>query len=230
MSVTGVTGRFMLERCQCAPLSNEMYMPHSVPAYSKPGAHRDLRARRAPAHPPRCRSCRRSASSMSCRSRRSDRCTARNRPADNDKTHSTRCPARCGLGSMFCTRPPGGMSFGVTFVHVLPVVARHIEHAIVRSGPDQPLLHRRFADRVERAVDLFTGRIARDRLAARLLRSPFGGCAVRSGTDLFPRHAAVARAVHVLRSVVHRLRRRAAKPPSARRAGTGRSASSPPFP
>ena len=27
---------------------------------------------------------------------------------------------RCGLGSMFCTRPPGGRSFGVTLVQVLP--------------------------------------------------------------------------------------------------------------
>ena len=36
ISVTGVFGRLSWNGCQTPPLSNEMYMPNSVPAYSRP--------------------------------------------------------------------------------------------------------------------------------------------------------------------------------------------------
>ena len=51
----------------------------------------------------------------------------------------------------------------------LAVVARDVERPVVRAGPDHALLERRFRDRVERAVELFAGDVARDRLAARAL-------------------------------------------------------------
>ena len=51
----------------------------------------------------------------------------------------------------------------------LPVVARDVERPVVRAGPDDALLERRLRDRVERAVELLTGHVARDRLAARAL-------------------------------------------------------------
>src|SRR5207249_3323790 len=36
MSVTGTFGRFSWKLCQCAPLSGDMNIPNSVPAYSSP--------------------------------------------------------------------------------------------------------------------------------------------------------------------------------------------------
>src|SRR6185295_6920499 len=72
---------------------------------------------------------------------------------------------------------------------ILSVVARHVHQPVVRSGPEQALLHRRFADCVKRAVYLLAGRVARDRGSARLLRLARRiGCQI--GTDLLPGHTA----------------------------------------
>src|SRR5215510_12056132 len=82
----------------------------------------------------------------------------------------------------------------------LPVVAGDVERAVVRAGPDDSLFERRFSDRVERAVELFAGDVAGDRLAANALTA--GGMRGEIGRDLFPGHAFVACAMHVLRSVI----------------------------
>src|SRR4029077_13470567 len=84
----------------------------------------------------------------------------------------------------------------------LAVVARDVERTVVRAGPDDTRLRARFADRVQRAVYLFTRGVARDRSpAAQLLRALRIPREVRR--DLLPRAAAILRAMDVLRSVVH---------------------------
>ncbi len=84
------------------------------------------------------------------------------------------------------------------------VVARDVERTVVRARPDHARLVRRFRDRVQRAVKLLARHVARDRLAARALAARRVACQIR--TDRLPRHAQVARAVHVLRAVVQHLR------------------------
>ena len=79
-----------------------------------------------------------------------------------------------------------------------------MDQTVVGAGPDHTLLQGRFADRIERAVDLFAGSVARDRFAARALRALGAGGEI--GADLFPGDAAIARAVHELRTVVDRAR------------------------
>ena len=67
---------------------------------------------------------------------------------------------------MNCTRPPGGRSFGVTFVHVFPL------SRVTWNGPSlapvqiTPFSSGDSRDRVQRAVELFAGHVARDRLTA----------------------------------------------------------------
>src|SRR5678815_4030036 len=87
----------------------------------------------------------------------------------------------------------------------LPVVARDVERAVVRAGPDHAGLERRLLDRVDHAVVLFARDVDRDRLtgwAVLVLR------VVRRQVrrELLPRYPLVPRAVHVLRPVVDRTR------------------------
>ena len=98
-----------------------------------------------------------------------DRCTADSRRADSDRPRST--PSLCGAAtaSMYCTRPPGRQVLRRDVRPRLAVVARHVERAVVRAGPDDARLRRRLGDRVQRAVELLARHVARDRLAARAL-------------------------------------------------------------
>ena len=81
---------------------------------------------------------------------------------------------------MFCTRPPGGRSFGVTFFHVLP------PSRVTCTGPSfaptqsTPRSSRRFGHRVDRRVHLLARHVARDRVARHDLVL-FGSFQVRSG-------------------------------------------------
>src|SRR3989442_12590900 len=82
----------------------------------------------------------------------------------------------------------------------LPVIASDLERAVVRAGPDHALFERRLRDRVQRAVEFFAGDVASDRLAADALTTRRMRSEV--GRDLLPRHAFVAGAMNVLRSVI----------------------------
>ena len=220
MSVTGVTGRFNWNDCQCAPLSNEMYIPNSVPAYSSParsGSSRTTRVGSSAAMPflPSVSRVQRLAEVVGA-------IDVRREIAEQvaiDRRVGRSGAVRAGLDVLHAAarRKACGR-------HVRPrlaVVARHVDRAVVRPGPDHALLHGRLANRVQRAVDLLAGGVARDRLAARALRA--FGMRGEIGTDLLPGHAAVARAVHDTASRSRRRADRAATPPSATRAGSDRS-------
>src|SRR4030095_4943134 len=93
--------------------------------------------------------------------------------------------------------PPGATGRKIFRRDVRPrlsVVAGDEERPIIRARPDHTGLELRFADRVERAVDLLTGHIARDRLSA----SALAACRVRGEVwaDSLPRDAAVLRPMH----------------------------------
>ncbi len=59
--------------------------------------------------------------------------------------------------------------FGSDVGPCLAIVARDIERAIITAGPDYALFQRGFRNRIKRAVELFAGNVARNRLAARTL-------------------------------------------------------------
>ena len=89
-------------------------------------------------------------------------------------------PARCGLGSIFCTRPPAASPFGVTFVHVLP------SSRVMYTNPSlEPVQMTPFCtgdSRIAYSV-LYTS----SPVASRVMGMPLGSCgsplgnAVRSG-------------------------------------------------
>ena len=86
----------------------------------------------------------------------------------------------------------------------LAVVARDVKRPVVRARPDDTDLERRLGDRVQRAVNLFTGHITRDRLAAPALTAR--GLRRQIRRDLFPRYTLVARAMQILGPVIKDIR------------------------
>ena len=78
----------------------------------------------------------------------------------------------------------------------LAVIARDVKRTIVGSHPNHSLFEWRLRDRVERAVELFAGNVACDRLAAGALTAT--GMRRKIGRNLFPRYTFVTRAMKIL--------------------------------
>ena len=90
---------------------------------------------------------------------------------------------------------------------VLPVLAAvtcDVERPVVGAGPDHSRFVRRFRDRIERAVELLAGDVARDGLAADPLRALGFRGEVRR--EALPGHPLVPRPVEVLGPVVQHVR------------------------
>ena len=118
----------------------------------------------------------------------------------------TRCSRRSADGSIVLTVAHSGNP-GIAAGHVLPVlsvIGRHVDEAVVASGPNQAFLHRRFRDRKHRAVGLHASVVAGDRPTRPLLFRFVVSGQIR--TDRFPGLATVARAEDDLRAMVNRLR------------------------
>src|SRR5262245_54904034 len=79
---------------------------------------------------------------------------------------------------------------------MLSVVSRDVDRSVVRSGPNEAFSNSRLPDRVQRAVELLAGHVARNRLAARALEASIVRRQV--GADPLPGHAAVAGAEEIL--------------------------------
>src|SRR5215471_15821974 len=86
----------------------------------------------------------------------------------------------------------------------LAIVPGNVKRTVVGAGPNHSFFERRLSNRIESAVELFTGYVASYWFAADSLAA-FGFCR-QIRRNLFPADAFVARAVHVLRSVIKYIR------------------------